>query len=318
MPFIGYGSTGQGGPGWVRVLGRALYKTMLFAQLTESLTGDPRATSPARGWRSFTSVPISFAEVTLEVGGQVFCVRTDKGGVLDHRLEIDLEPGNHQVQMSLPGSETVTSTVYVAPAGERVGIICDVDDTIMVTALPRPMLAAWNSFVLSEHARMATPGMPVLLDRLHRRYPTAPIMYLSTGAWNVAPTLERFLARNAYPSGTLLLTDWGPTRTRWFRSGAAHKVDSLRRLVTEFPETKWILIGDDGQRDPDIYSGFALRYPEHVAAIVIRNLTVGESVLASGRIWADDRAKQVASGSLWMEANDGASLTARLQDCGLL
>nr|WP_174229710.1 phosphatase domain-containing protein [Kocuria sp. HSID16901] len=313
VPFVGYGSTQ-----WVRVLGRALYKTMLFSELSETFSGDQRASSPARGWRSFTSVPISYAEITVTIGGQQFQVSSDRGGVLDVSLDIDLEPGVHEVTMSMEGSETVSSSVYVVPEDENIGIICDVDDTVMVTALPRPLLAAWNSFVLSEHARMPTPGMPVLLERIHRAHPTSPVMYLSTGAWNVAPTLRRFLSRNAYPEGTLLLTDWGPTRTRWFRSGAAHKVNSLRRLAREFPDMKWILIGDDGQSDPDIYNGFALRYPEHVAAIIIRNLTVGESVLASGRVWGDDRAREIAAGSLWMEANDGATLCDKLKRTDLL
>lgn len=313
VPFVGYGTTS-----WVRVLCRALYKTQLFTELTEMLTGNPRRTSAARGWRSFTSVPISEAPITVRIEGREFPVRADEGGVLDVRLPIALTPGQHRVTLAMSGAEPTETTVYVVPDGQRIGVVCDVDDTVMVTALPRPLLAAWNSFVLSEHARMPTPGMPVLLERIHRAHPEAPIMYLSTGAWNVAPALRRFLSRNAYPEGTLLLTEWGPTRSRWFRSGAGHKVGSLRRLAEEFPDVRWILIGDDGQRDPDVYNGFALRYPDRVAAILIRNLTVGESVLASGRVWSDDRAKQIAAGSLWMEANDGASLSDKLGSAGLL
>ena len=61
--------------------------------------------------------------------------------------------------------------------------------------------------------------MAVLYDRIHHEHPAAPFLYLSTGAWNVAPTLRRFLSRNLYPPGPLLLTDWGPTPDRVFRSG---------------------------------------------------------------------------------------------------
>jgi phosphatidate phosphatase APP1 len=45
------------------------------------------------------------------------------------------------------------------------------------------------------------------------------MFYLSTGAWNVAPAVRRFLGRHGYPQGPMLLTDWGPTNTGWFRSG---------------------------------------------------------------------------------------------------
>ncbi len=96
------------------------------------------------------------------------------------------------------------------------------------------MLAAWNSFVLTEHARRPVPGMSVLYERVLAQHPGAPTVYLSTGAWNVAPTLQRFLTRNMYPSGTLLLTDWGPTHDRFFRSGQLHKQENLRRLASDF------------------------------------------------------------------------------------
>jgi hypothetical protein len=66
-----------------------------------------------------------------------------------------------------------------------------------------PFLAAWNSFVLTEHARVPTPGMAVFMSRMSQLESGMPVFYLSTGAWNVAPTLRRFLSRNLYPVGTM-------------------------------------------------------------------------------------------------------------------
>ena len=62
-------------------------------------------------------------------------------------------------------------------------------------------------------------------------HPDAPVIYLSTGAWNTSPWLTRFLRRNGYPDGPMLLTDWGPTNTGWFRSGQDHKHAQLHRLA---------------------------------------------------------------------------------------
>ena len=112
--------------------------------------------------------------------------------------------------------------------------------------------------------------------------PGVPIIYLSTGAWNTAPTLTRFLRRNGFPAGPLLLTDWGPTNTGWFRSGQDHKRASLDRLAGDFPRIKWLLIGDDGQHDPKIYQDFAEARPKRVEAIAIRQLTPTEQVLSHG------------------------------------
>jgi phosphatidate phosphatase APP1 len=305
IPYTGYGA-----PGWVRALGRVM------------LTREPRTRRPTvRGWRSFTSVAVNFVDVIITVGGIEHRVRADRGGVIDMRVPSTLAPGWHTITMrsddpdgeDLPAAE---APVYIHDPASGFGIISDIDDTIMVTALPRPFLAAWNTFVLDEHARGATPGMAVLYDRLIRNHPGSPVLYLSTGAWNVAPTLSRFLTRNLYPAGPLLLTDWGPTHDRLFRSGRQHKVDSLHRLAEEFPDVKWLLVGDDGQHDEEIYGEFALARPEAVRAVCIRQLSAGEAVLAGGRTKAEDYATRTEVP--WLYAPDGAGLATELKALGIL
>jgi phosphatidate phosphatase APP1 len=202
--------------------------------------------------------------------------------------------------------------VFVVDEDVDFGMVSDIDDTVMVTALPRPFLAAWNTFVLDEHARTPVAGMAVLYERLTRAHHGIPVIYLSTGAWNVAATLARFLGRNLYPRGTLLLTDWGPTHDRWFRSGPEHKRSSLKRLATEFPDMKWLLIGDDGQHDPELYAEFAEAHPDKVAAVAIRQLTRGQAVLAGGRSDAEPHGGNVP----WVYAPDGAGLSNRLAELG--
>jgi phosphatidate phosphatase APP1 len=236
VPYTGYGS-----PGWARVLSRVLLTP------AGTLEGIDRAN--VRGWRSFTSVPVEKARVDVVLGGRTHHLTTDRGGVLDVRVEVDLEPGWHIATVSCEGSLPVDAPVYVIDPDVRFGIVSDIDDTVMVTSLPRPFLAAWNTFVLNEHARRPVPGMSVLYERLQRSAGGCPVIYLSTGAWNVAPTLSRFLSRNLYPSGPLLLTDWGPTHDRFFRSGREHKHASLERLAAEFPHMRWLLVGDDGSTE---------------------------------------------------------------------
>ena len=181
------------------------------------------------------------------------------------------------------------------------------------------MLAAWNTFVLNEHARSPVPGMAVLYERLVTAHPDAPVFYLSTGAWNVAPALTRFLSRNLYPPGPLLLTDWGPTTDRWFRSGQAHKRAALERLAVDFPDIRWLLIGDDGQHDQEIYGSFLASHPENVAAVAIRQLSPTQSVLAGGPpSTAGGSASADRHERPWMCAPDGAGLARQLSETGLL
>nr|BFE69405.1 hypothetical protein GCM10020092_027060 [Actinoplanes digitatis] len=192
--------TGYGAPGWARVMARVVLTRRTPAK---------RRPEKTRGWRSFTTSPVNNAPVLLRVGDRIHETRTDRSGYIDTRVKGDLEPGWATVRLSTEGAESVEAPIRVVDPAMKFGVISDIDDTVMVTALPRPLLAAWNTFVLDEHARAAVPGMAVLYERLVTANPGAPVFYLSTGAWNVAPTLTRFLSRHLYPAGPLLLTDWG-------------------------------------------------------------------------------------------------------------
>ncbi len=300
--------TGYGGPGWARVLCRVV--------LTRGDGAPKLRAAKVRGWRSFFSIPVDDVEVTIAIGSVERRVRPGRGGVLDVRLEVDLKTGWRKVRMRTDDTEPVSSKVFIVDPDAPFGIISDVDDTVMVTALPRPFLAAWNTFVLDEHARTPVAGMAVLYDRLTKANPGAPVIYLSTGAWNVAATLTRFLARNLYPRGPLLLTDWGPTTDRWFRSGREHKRSSLQRMAQDFPAMKWLLIGDDGQHDESIYREFTTEHPDNVAGVAIRQLSPGEAVLAGGR--SNSAELEATSGVPWFYASDGAGLWEQLVQAGLV
>ncbi|WP_432907937.1 App1 family protein [Micromonospora matsumotoense] len=301
---------GYGAPGWARVLCRVLLSRPDRRQ---------GRLEKVRGWRSFTTLPAKHVEVTIEAGDGVHTARADRSGFVDTVVKADFTPGWASVRLRVADAEPVEALVRVIDPEVRLGILSDIDDTVMVTALPRPMLAAWNTFVLDEHARTAVPGMAVLYERLVTAHPGSPVFYLSTGAWNVAPTLTRFLSRHLYPAGPLLLTDWGPTADRWFRSGREHKRATLARLATEFPDVRWLLIGDDGQHDQEIYREFAVAHPENVAGVAIRRLSPTQSVLAGSLPVPNDRPSSAGPvGQKWLSAPDGAGLWKLLRDAGLV
>jgi phosphatidate phosphatase APP1 len=283
---IGY--TGYGSETFVRVLCRVVLTRQ--SEVEAARDGEP-ASAPElplpqdlrRGWKAFVTAPAADVPVHIVVNGRTTRTTTDRGGYVDVRIPSHgLGPGWHEVTVEAEGAEPATAKVQVIDGATRFGLVSDIDDTVMVTALPRPMIAAWNTFVRHEHARRVVPGMAPMYRSLLDEAPGAPIFYLSTGAWNTAPTLTRFLERGGYPSGPLLLTDWGPTNTGWFRSGQQHKRAALRRLARDFPQVRWLLVGDDGQHDPKIYGEFAEELPDRVEAIAIRELTPAEQVLSHG------------------------------------
>lgn len=308
-PYPGYG-TGD----WVRVLARAVLAPPGTASDEVSERDHPERS--VRGWRSFWSAEVPFQEVTVSVGDRSFRVRADRGGYVDAVLPSDLGPGWHDVTFTV-ADESVTGPVRIIGPEPRTALVSDIDDTVMVTALPRPLLAAWNAFVLHEHARRTVPGMAELLRRWEQTHEQAPTFYVSTGAWNVAPALRRFLQRHGFPPGPMLLTDWGPTNTGWFRSGREHKRAALDRLMAELPQLTFVLLGDDGQHDPQIYAEAVAEHPGRVAVVGIRQLSPAEQVLAHGlplplRNTARTDAPVVVQGA------DGHELLLRMVDAGIV
>lgn len=264
----------------------------LFRSLPASLPASPAQArdfaltsllDAQRGWRLFVEVPVAFLPVTVHVGRSSVRTRADRSGYIDVVVrDHGLEPGWHEARIEATGAEAVAAKVLIIPEGPRLGIISDIDDTAMITHVPRMLVAAWNQLVKYSSTREPVPGMAELYSRIQAAHPGTPMTYLSTGAWNVVPTLRSFLSRHGFPSGPALMTDWGPTNTGWFRSGIEHKRTELRRLMIDLPQITWILFGDDGQHDPHIYGEAARHHADRIAAVAIRHLTPTQQVLAGG------------------------------------
>lgn len=292
IAYDGYGSGSM-----ARVMARMVLRPEgvpadgpLFRSLPEELpssvheAADIAATSIAqahRGWRSFVDAPVPYLPVTVRVGASCLRARADRSGYIDVVVRgHGLPPGRHQVEVKATGAQAVTTSVLIVPPGPRLGIVSDIDDTVVVSHVPRILVAAYNQLVKHSSAREPVPGMAEMLSRVRAAHDQAPVVYLSTGAWNVVPTMRSFLQRHGYPSGPMLMTDWGPTNTGWFRSGIEHKRTQLQRLMLDLPEVRWLLVGDDGQHDPLVYGEAAHNHAEKVAAIAIRKLTPGQRFLA--------------------------------------
>ncbi|MGY5764140.1 App1 family protein [Brachybacterium sp. DNPG3] len=312
QPFHGYGSTSR-----VRILAKVRYAAPgTPADHHDQPVQDMRRMA-VRGWRNFAGQVAAHRTVHIRIGDREVSVRADRSGIVDAWVDVDLPPGRHEAELWTTRTNAVTADVDVLDPAVRIGLVSDIDDTVMITWLPRPLIAFWNAFVAHQTTRRVVPGMPVLYQRLLRQHPEMPFLYLSTGAWNVFPVLRRFLYKNGYPEGPLLLTDWGPTNTGMFRSGREHKVRALEGLAREFPDIRWILVGDDGQHDPATYAGFARHHPDNVEAIAIRQLTEPEQLLAHGTLRPLDASAPAGKGPTTVRAPDGHGLLRALTRHGI-
>lgn len=281
LPYSGYGGEHR-----ARVLGRVVLAPASV---------DPAARRGIPGWRRLITLECPAADAEVEFAGARTTVTSDSSGLVDTTITVDSTPapGIVQALIHVAGRGPVPAHVHVAAPDSRLGIVCDIDDTVWLTGITQPRKAAWRTLTGSSSTRQSVPGMARLLRATVEPQQHPAVVYLSNGPWNLAGAVSRFLQRNDFPSGALLMTDWGITPRRWFRDGRAHKSSALERLAHDMPGIRWVLIGDDGEHDPDIYTDFARSHPDRVAAIALRQVRPGRTTRRSPMA----RAVRASSGS---------------------
>lgn len=50
------------------------------------------------------------------------------------------------------------------------------------------------------------------------------------------------------------------------------KIDQISQIFRHFPEREFILVGDSGERDPEVYREISRRFPDQVVEIIIRDV----------------------------------------------
>ncbi|MDR1861852.1 MAG: DUF2183 domain-containing protein [Candidatus Ancillula sp.] len=229
---------------------------------------------------------------------------TDHGGYIFDEIEIELPLGWSEVELSLiKGQKLVRGkrsvdmssvdeivklrTFIVDDTEASVGILSDIDDTILVSNAPAPLIALQNLLFKSPFKRKPVRKMPEFYRYLAEKLPTAPFFYLSAGPWNQFGFTKRFLASHDFPFGPIIMQDIGPDDNKIFANTRFHKKRYLDKLLKLYPNISWLLIGDDGQHDIEIYKNFTLENPKNVTAILIRHLTAVQQVIQSGLPFAN-------------------------------
>jgi len=122
-----------------------------------------------------------------------------------------------------------------------------------------------------------------------------PLFYVSSSPWNFYELLVEFFELQKIPLGPVLLRDWGITPDELVpTTHATHKLGAIRRIFATYPELPFILVGDSGQEDPEIYAQVIREFPNRVLAAYIRDVggdegrraavrKLGEELAAEGR-----------------------------------
>lgn len=304
--------------GWldpIRVLVYRGYGTRDALHLRGRVVSRKSVNRPTRGdssWRNlrgmvrrFTGEEIPGATVRVHFAGDPgppIEATTDEEGffAVTHPLPT-AGSGWHEAKIELvapllhdqPTAPT-TGDILLPPPDAAFGVISDIDDTIVRTGATSLLTMARIVLLGNAHTRFPFPGIAAFYTALERG-PTGqdrnPLFYVSSSPWNLYDVLVLFLAVNRIPAGPLFLQDWGLGRRTLIKTGhREHKRAVIDTLLATYPQLPFILVGDSGELDAEIYREAAHAHPGRIRAIYIRDTQLAHRATAVRAIAAELRA----------------------------
>ena len=282
---------GEGYDRKVRLLAYAGYRNEKTARLKGRIVryekpldaGEGLATRLLAMMEIYNSNELPGIAVKCEGYGQTVELVTDAEGYFDFELAIDqpLPPATQweSVTLSTPGREAQQAGIRVpimAPgADNNWGVISDIDDTVVETGAT-DFVKNWRRVLVDRPAdRLAVPGASTLYKIIAKDHaaPARPFFYVSSSPWNLYGFIAEFMEMNAIPHGPMFLKDYGIDREQFIRKGhEEHKLQAIERVLAFYPKLRFLLIGDNGQRDVTVYARVVKDFRERVAAVFIRDV----------------------------------------------
>lgn len=220
--------------------------------------------------------------LTIEIGGQRIDLKrkTKRNGrfqewvTIDHQLIQSLQTdGNHggplPFEVFVTGqSATSTGKIHLLPSN-GVSVISDIDDTIKESLVSNRRELLNNTFLREFQS---VKGMA----ETYRQWAQSGTCfhYVSSSPWQLFTSLDELKSVHQFPLGTMHLRNFR-LRDQLLKKVIIQRQGkrvAIERLIKNLPLRRYILIGDSGEKDPEIYRKICRNNPNSVAAVFIREL----------------------------------------------
>ncbi|WP_141013282.1 App1 family protein [Nocardioides sambongensis] len=257
------------GSGGVVVRGRVLDNP----PPTDAIEGEGLGAALLRGVRQFLTVELPGVPLRIRLAGTTSEVVTDSEGYFHAVLRVTgLEgpwaSGTVEVvegHRGLTASHTTPFRVRVPSADAAFGVISDVDDTILETGVQGAGQMVRATLTGSALTRTPFAGAAELYRDLAT--PDNPVFYVSSSPWNLHAFLVAFLEHRRFPLGPVLLRDLIGTR-----EGRETKHARIAEVLRTHPDLSFVLLGDSGEHDPQVYADIVRAHPGRIRAVYIREV----------------------------------------------
>jgi phosphatidate phosphatase APP1 len=244
-------------------------------------------------FKLFFVKPVTGARVLLKWNDQRIHAVTESDGYFkfEWESEASVPAGFHKVQVDYTDHDgkVIASAEgeFFVPHITQLGIISDIDDTFLVSHSSTIFKRLWTLFSNNARSRRAFEGVREhyrLLEQAQTDDDTPnPLFYVSSSEWNLYDYLNEFLRIQKLPHGIFLLSQL----KRWYqlvKTGKTKhegKFARVVRIMNAFSKQRFILLGDNSQKDPEIYRSIVEHHPNRVFAVYIRNVSHNNKISLS-------------------------------------
>lgn len=279
-------------------------------------------------WKRFESDEIKNTELSITLpNGAIIKTKTDQHGYFKVEADlIDLStfantegwlsftvayddiPLNRIIQQK----NSFQGKILIPSAEAKYGVITDIDDTILHTGVVSRLKwkVLYNTVFKSAKNRSPLQGASDFYNQLHLGKNLAnanPIFYVSHSPWNLYRYLDFFLRQNNFPKGPILLRSFQAIFKRKAVGDKPQKQLEILNILNTYPHLSFILIGDGGERDADIYKEIAALFPDRILAIYLRSVNHKRRMIRVKGLFEDYKTTPV----LFVENSDQAVEHAR-------
>ncbi|KAK3682749.1 hypothetical protein B0T22DRAFT_502005 [Podospora appendiculata] len=256
----------EGGLGLSRTGSRAS-----VSELTETELAVANANLMAR-IGPFMTTPLVQMPITIffynDDRSQSRTVTTNDSGHFIIRAALDFVPTHVRVLANENISATEPVEV-IEPQG--VSLISDIDDTIKRSNINLGAREIFRNTFIRDLADLTIDGVRELYTSLHGM--GVKIHYCSNSPWQLFPVLATYFHTAGLPPGSLHLKQYSGMLQGIFEPVAERKRGTLHKILRDFPERKFLLVGDSGEADLEVYTELVVANPGRILAVFIRDVT---------------------------------------------
>ncbi|KAH6849687.1 hypothetical protein B0I37DRAFT_396602 [Chaetomium sp. MPI-CAGE-AT-0009] len=245
--------------------------TMSQTDMTEAELAVANANLMAR-LGPFMTTPLVQIPITIffynEKQSRSHTVMTDDSGHFNSRVALEFIPTDVRVI----ANESISTTKPVEITGSKgVSLISDVDDTIKHSNISMGAREIFRNALVRDLADLTIDGVKEWYHKMHDM--GVKMHYCSNSPWQLYPVLATFLHTAGLPQGSMHLKHYSGMLQGIFEPVAERKKGTLEAIIRDFPERKFILVGDSGEADLEVYTELAVANPGRILAVFVRDVT---------------------------------------------